>query len=133
MPPAKPDITIDGQEAFVADGDQVYVRHSDQVNEADDAPIVDNDTMETRILERGDIRKQPHSWYKILCAPTHSLIAASFSVLGFSFEFQSFQLGRVMKIRNEVIIMFLVNWIYSLLVFLTFILLVYYIHVTGRV
>ena len=57
-------------------------RHSDQVNEADDAPIVDNDTMETRILERGDIRKQPHSWYKVLCAPTHSLIAASFSVLG---------------------------------------------------
>lgn len=39
VPPAKPDITIDGQEAFVADGDQVYVRHSDQVNEADDAPI----------------------------------------------------------------------------------------------
>jgi len=109
VPPAKPDITIDGQEAFVADGDQVYVRHSDQVNEADDAPIVENDTMETRILERGDIRKQPHSWYKILCAPTHSLIAASFSV----------------------IIMFLVNWIYSLLVFLTFILLVYYIHVTA--
>jgi len=109
VPPAKPDITIDGQEAFVADGDQVYVRHSDQVNEADDAPIVDNDTMETRILERGEIRKQPHSWYKILCAPTHSLIAALSSVL----------------------IMFLINWIYSLVVFLTFILLVYYIHITA--
>ena len=65
--------------------------------------------METRILERGEIRKQPHSWYKILCAPTHSLIAALSSVL----------------------IMFLINWIYSLVVFLTFILLVYYIHITA--
>ena len=65
--------------------------------------------METRILERGDIRSQPHSWYKILCAPNHSLVACGFSIL----------------------MMFLINWIYSLLVFTLFILLVYYIHVTA--
>ena len=55
------------------------------------------------------IPNQPHSWYKILCAPTHSLVACFFSVL----------------------MMFFINWLYSIIVLLVFILLVYYIHITS--
>ena len=55
--PQQPDITIDGDAAFVA-SNEIFVRNTQNVNEAADAPIIDNDTMETRILERGEIRKQ---------------------------------------------------------------------------
>ena len=55
--PQPPDITIDGDAAFVA-SNEIFVRNTQNVNEAADAPIIDNDTMETRILERGEIRKQ---------------------------------------------------------------------------
>ena len=57
MVPQQPDITIDGDAAFVA-SNEIFVRNTQNVNEAADAPIIDNDTMETRILERGEIRKQ---------------------------------------------------------------------------
>ena len=63
MVPQQPDITIDGDAAFVA-SNEIFVRNTQNVNEAADAPIIDNDTMETRILERGEIRKQDRYDFK---------------------------------------------------------------------
>lgn len=47
----------------------VFVRNTDNVDESVNAPIVENDTLETSAIERCEIRKQPRSWYKFLCTP----------------------------------------------------------------
>ena len=55
-------------------GGDVFVRNTDEVNENPDAPIVENDTLETNAIERCEIKRQPSSWYKILCTPSECLI-----------------------------------------------------------
>ena len=60
---------VEFSDAFTAGNANVFVRNVDDVNECDDAPIIDNDTLETNVIERTEIKKQPQSWYKFLCTP----------------------------------------------------------------
>ncbi|CAG5095943.1 Oidioi.mRNA.OKI2018_I69.XSR.g14410.t2.cds [Oikopleura dioica] len=87
----------------------IFVRQADDIDESPDAAIVDNDVLEHSPVEREEIRSQPQSWYKFLCTPTHSLVAAIFNT----------------------ILMFLVHWVYALINFAILGILVYYIHVTA--
>ena len=50
-------------------GTNVFVRNTDEVDDDDQAPIVENDTLETNIIEQCELKKQPQSWYKFLCTP----------------------------------------------------------------
>ncbi|CBY23023.1 unnamed protein product [Oikopleura dioica] len=87
----------------------IFVRESDDVDESPDAAIVDNDVLEHSPIEREEIRSQPQSWYKFLCTPTHSLVAAIFNT----------------------VLMFLIHWVYALINIAILTLLIYYIHVTS--
>ena len=60
----------------------VFVRNTDEVNENPDAPIVENDTLETTPIERCEIKRQPTSWYKFLCTPSEFLFFQEIALSG---------------------------------------------------